>query len=137
MDGLTIGRVATRAAVSVETLRYYERRGLLPKPARTPSDYRVYSPDTVPRMRFVKQAQQLGFSLTEIKELLLLRAAPKARCGDVKRRAESKIQEIDAKVCALRAMRRALARLVSQCDGKLPVSACPILESLDERREGA
>lgn len=133
MEQLTIGRVATRAAVNVETLRYYERRGLLPKPARTLSDYRVYSLDTVLRVRFVKHAQQLGFSLREIKELLLLRAAPKARCGDVKRRAERKIREIEAKMRALRAMRRALARLVSQCDGKLPASACPILESLDEK----
>lgn len=133
MERLTIGRVATRAAVNVETLRYYERRGLLPKPARTPSDYRLYSPDTVPRVRFVKHAQQLGFSLKEIKELLALRAAPKARCADVKRRAETKVREIEVKMRALGEMRRALLRLISQCDGKVPASACPILESLDER----
>lgn len=134
MDALTIGRVATGAAVNVETVRYYERRGLLPKPARTLSDYRVYSPDTVARVRFVKHAQQLGFSLKEIKELLSLRAAPRARCADVKRRAETKVLEIEAKVRALRGMRRALVRLVSECDGKLPASACPILESLDESK---
>ena len=137
MEGLTIGKVAARAAVNVDTLRYYERRGLLPKPARTASDYRLYSPDDVRRVRFVKHAQQLGFSLREIRDLLSLRAAPKARCADVKRRAEAKIGEIEAKIRALQAMRRALRRLVSQCDGKLPVSACPILESLDAGRETA
>ena len=134
---LTIGQVAKAAKVHVETLRYYERRGLVPKPPRSPSLYRCYPPDTVPRVHFVKHAQELGFSLREIRELLSLRAAPKARCGDVKRRAEAKIGDIEAKIRALRGMRRALARLVSQCDGKLPASACPILESLDEGREMA
>lgn len=128
---LTIGQVAKAANVHVETLRYYERRGLVPKPPRSPSLYRHYPEDTVPRVQFVKRAQELGFSLREIRALLSLRAAPKARCADVKGRAETKIEEIDAKIRALQAMRRALTRLVSQCDGRLPVSACPILESLD------
>ena len=131
---LTIGQVAKAANVHVETLRYYERRGLVPKPPRSPSQYRHYPEDTVPRVQFIKHAQELGFSLREIRELLSLRATPKARCADVKRRAESKIGEIAAKISALQVMRRALARLVSQCDGRLPASACPILESLDDRR---
>ncbi len=111
---LTIGQVAKAAHVNVETLRYYERRGLVPRPPRS----------------------LLGFSLQEIRELLSLRATPKARCSDVKRRAETKLGEIEAKVRALRAMSSALRRLVSQCEGELPASACPILESLDERRRG-
>ncbi len=134
---LTIGQVARAANVNVETLRYYERRGLVPKPPRSSALYRHYPEDTVPRVQFVKHAQELGFSLREIRDLLSLRAAPKARCADVRRRAESKIGEIEAKIRALRAMLRALERLVSQCDGKLPASACPILEALDERRENA
>jgi Hg(II)-responsive transcriptional regulator len=134
---LTIGQVAKAAKVHVETLRYYERRGLVPKPPRAPSQYRDYPEETVPRVQFVKHAQELGFSLREIRELLSLRAAPRARCADVKRRAETKIREIEAKIRALLAMRRALVGLMSQCDGKLPASACPILESLDDGRETA
>src|SRR5262245_34718588 len=130
---LTIGQVAKAANVHVETLRYYERRGLVAKPPRGPSLYRHYPQDTVPRVQFVKHAQELGFSLREIRELLSLRAAPKARCADMKSRAEGKIDEIEAKLRALKSMRQALVRLVSQCDGKLPASACPILESLDQR----
>ncbi len=134
---LTIGQVARAAKVHVETLRYYERRGLVPKPPRSSSLYRRYPDDTVPRVQFVKHAQELGFALREIRQLLSLRAAPRARCADVKVRAESKIDEIDRKIRALKAMRRALARLVSQCDGKIPASACPILESLDQRKRAA
>ena len=131
---LTIGQVAKAAHVNVETLRYYERRGLVPKPPRSVSLYRRYPEDTAPRVRFVKHAQALGFSLQEIRELLSLRATPKARCADVKHRAEAKIAEINEKVRALRTMSSALKRLVSQCEGALPASACPILESLDERQ---
>jgi len=134
---LTIGQVAKAAHVNVETLRYYERRGLVPKPPRSPSLYRRYPEETVPRVQFVKHAQQLGFSLREIRGLLSLRATPKARCADVKRRAETKIGEIETKIRGLRAMRNALNRLVSQCDGKMPASECPILEALDDRRESA
>jgi Hg(II)-responsive transcriptional regulator len=131
---LTIGQVAKAAHVNVETLRYYERRGLVPKPPRSLSLYRRYPEDTPPRVRFVKGAQALGFSLEEIRALLSLRATPKARCGDVKRRTEAKINEIEARLRALRAMSGALKRLVAQCDGELPASSCPILESLDDRR---
>jgi len=134
---LTIGQVAKAAHVNVETLRYYERRGLVPKPPRSPSLYRRYPEETVPRVQFVKHAQQLGFSLREIRGLLSLRATLKARCADVKRRAETKIGEIETKIRGLRAMRNALNRLVSQCDGKMPASECPILEALDDRRESA
>jgi len=132
---LTIGQVAKAADVHVETLRYYERRGLLPKPPRSAALYRRYPEDTIARVQFVKHAQELGFSLREIRELLTLRAAPRARCADVKRRAETKITEVDGKIRALKAIRCALTSLVSQCDGKLPVSECPILESLDHGKE--
>jgi DNA-binding transcriptional MerR regulator len=123
--------------VHIETLRYYERRGLVAKPPRSPSLYRRYPEETVRRVEFVKHAQDLGFSLREIRELLSLRASPKARCADVKRRAETKIGEIVSKIRTLKAMHRALTRLVAQCDGKLPASACPILESLDQHKETA
>ncbi len=129
---LTIGKVAKAANVHVETLRYYERRGLVPKPPRSLSLYRRYPESTVRRVRFVRHAQTLGFSLREIRELLSLRAAPKARCTDVKRRADTKLRDIQEKIRALQAMHRALKRLVSQCDGTLPASECPILESLKD-----
>jgi Hg(II)-responsive transcriptional regulator len=131
MDQLTTAEVAKRGGVNLETIRYYERRGLLPKPPRTPSGYRAFAPDAVRRLRFVKRAQALGFSLKEIKELLSLRAAPKARCADIRARAEVKIAEIDAKIRSLHAMRKALLRLTAACTGRGSVSDCPILESLD------
>lgn len=130
---LTIGQVAKAANVHVETLRYYERRGLVAKPPRSLSAYRSYPEETVPRVRFVKHAQELGFSLREIHELLRLRAMPRARCADVKRRTETKIGEIELKIRALQSIRRALRRLVSQCEGRLPASACPVLEAFDDK----
>jgi Hg(II)-responsive transcriptional regulator len=129
---LTIGKVAKAANVHVETLRYYERRWLVPQPPRSLSRYRRYPENTVRRVQFVRHAQALGFSMREIRELLSLRATPKARCADVKCRAEIKLREIEQKVRALQAMHRALRRLVSQCDGKLPASECPVLESLND-----
>lgn len=132
---LTIGQVAKAANVHVETLRYYERRGLVSKPPRSPSSYRRYPEETVLRVEFVKHAQCLGFSLREIRELLSLRATPRARCADVKGRAESKLDEVEAKIRALQGMRRALRKLISQCDGTLPTSSCPILEACEQRRE--
>src|SRR2546422_10160215 len=101
MDNLTIGDVAKQADVHSETLRYYERRGLVARPPRSVSNYRLYPEDTVRRVRFIKHAQDLGFSLKEIKELLSLRAAPKARCADVRVRALTKINDIEERIRAL------------------------------------
>ncbi len=128
---MTIGRIAKAASVRLGTLRYYERRGLLPRPPRTASNYRLYPAETVRRVRFIRRAQQLGFMLEEIRELLSLRARPGARCADVLRRAQAKVRDIDGKVRSLQAMRKALSRLVSACSGKGPVTECPILETLD------
>ena len=131
MDGLTIGDVAKRADVNIETLRYYERRGLVARPPRSMSNYRLYPEDAVRRVRFIKRAQELGFSLKEIQELLSLRAAPKARCADVRGRALAKIDDIEERMRVLRAMKKALTKLVAECAGRAPVSECPILESFD------
>lgn len=132
MPDLTIGDIAKRAGVHVETLRYYERRGLVAEPPRTPSNYRAYPAATVRRVRFIKRAQELGFSLDEIAELLSLRAAPKARCRDVRHRAETKLEDIDRKLRDLRRMKKALSALVAQCTGHGPVTDCPILDAIDE-----
>jgi len=129
---LTIGKLAEQAQVNVQTIRYYERRGLLREPDRTASNYRVFGRETLRRVRFIKRAQDLGFTLNEIKELLELRASPRSCCEDVRTRSEAKIRDIDAKVRALGAMRKALAKLVRACSGKGPVTECPILESLED-----
>jgi|SRR5215813_11779013 len=135
MDGQTISAVAKHTNVHVETLRYYERRGLVARPPRSVANYRLYPEDTVQRVRFIKHAQALGFSLQEIKELLALRAAPRARCADVRVRAEAKINTIDAKIRALQAMKRALTKLVAECAGHGPITDCPILDALDAEEE--
>lgn len=134
MEYLSRGRVAREGCVNTETVRYYERHGLLPQAQRLPSGYRAFQSDAVRRIRFIKRAQELGFSLREIKELLSLRAAPKARCAGVRVKAQEKIREIEVKIRALRAMKGALEALVNECDGDRPVSECPILDSLHPDR---
>ena len=131
MDGLTIGEVAKRAKVCIETLRYYERHGLVACPPRSMSNYRLYPEETVRRVQFIKRAQHLGFSLKDIAELLALRAEPTARCADVRERALAKINDIEEKLRALQAMKIALVQLVAACAGDSPITDCPILESLD------
>ncbi len=135
MHGLTVGEVARRAAVHVETLRYYEREGLVARPPRSRSNYRLYPEETVRRVCFIKRAQQLGFSLKEIQDLLALRAEPQAQCADVRERALAKIHQIEHKVHTLQAMQTALTRLVAACVGQAPINDCPILESLDIQGE--
>jgi MerR family transcriptional regulator, copper efflux regulator len=131
MDNLTIGKLAKQANVHVETVRYYERRGLIPRPQRTVANYRLYAPENLRQLKFIKQAQGLGFSLKEIKKLLALRAKPRARCADVRTYASQKIEDIDAKIRSLARMRKALQNLLDECSGKGPATECPILESLD------
>src|SRR2546425_4255984 len=135
MNALRTSDVAKQGGVNLETIRYYERRGLLPKPPRTPAGYRAFGADAVRRLRFIRHAQELGFSLREVKELLALRVDTRTSCADVRKRAEAKLADIDQKLRALRAMKRALVRLTAACVGRGPVSACPILESLDAEDE--
>ena len=132
MSALTIGAIAKQAGVNIETLRDYERQGVVAKPPRTGSNYRIYPEDTVRRVRFVKRAQELGFSLREIKVLLALRASRGARCEDVRRQALRKIEEIEDKIRSLQAMKTVLGKLADECASTQgPVSDCPILESLN------
>ena len=128
--GLKSGALAREAKVSVETLRFYERRGLLPSPPRRPSGYREYPPDAVDLVRFVQRAQALGFSLQEIRALLAQRGVPRATCGDVVTLAIRKVEQIDGKLCDLRSMRPALNGLLKDCTGTAPITRCPIIESL-------
>lgn len=130
---MTIGKVARNAGLAIDTVRYYEREGLLEKPARTASGYRHYSSDAVARLRFIRQAKELGFSLNEIKELLSLRVTPGKSCADVRAHAEHKIADVDRRIACLKRVRGALVKLASACSGKGPVSQCPILEALEHK----
>ncbi len=130
-DTLTRGELARQCAVNFETIRYYEQRGLIPRAARSAGNYRLYRADTVRRVRFIKRAQELGFTLKEIKELLALRATTGTHCADVRKRAEVKVADIHERIRTLQAMQKALTKLVGQCSGKGPVTGCPILEALD------
>jgi len=131
MSGLTIGRVARQAGVAADTVRYYEHEGLLEKPVRTSAGYRQYSASAVVRLRFIRQAKELGFSLREIRELLALRVDARKTCGDVKGRALRKIADVERRIAQLERMQRALSKLAAQCSGRGPTSACPIIEALE------
>ncbi len=134
-EKLKTGEVAAKAGVNVQTLRYYERRGLLKEPERRSSGYREYEPDAVRLVRFIKRSQELGFTLKEIEELLRFREDRRASCADVRAAAQAKIEDIERKVENLRAMKRALAVLVKSCSSEGSTRECPILEALDDNRE--
>ena len=131
----TIGKAAKQAGVGVETIRFYERKGLIaqpPKPAV--GGFRDYPGETLARIRFIREAQELGFSLHEIAELLSLRADPKADCGAVQRRAEAKLAEVGKKIERLEEIGAALGSLIDACPGKGALGACSIIEALESDR---
>lgn len=132
MQTLTIGQVARQAGVGVETVRYYEREGLIPAPPRTASGYRHYPLDSIRRLAFIRHAKALGFSLADIRELLALRAEPGASSEPVKQLAEAKLIEIKEKILALQRMAETLEHLIEQCPGHVPTVECPILDALAE-----
>ena len=128
---MQIGEVAERAGVNVQTLRYYERRGLLPSPTRRPSGYREYSPDMVALVRFIKRAQHLGFSLQDVEELIALRTQPSRNRLAVRAVAERQAAAITERIRRLTAMQKALEQLVNAC--KCGSSdKCQIIEALDD-----
>jgi MerR family mercuric resistance operon transcriptional regulator len=135
MKTLTIGELARRAGVGVETVRFYERQGLLSEPARKESGYRQYQDDVVARLRFIRRAKELGFSLKEIKELLALRVDPDTTCAEVRRRAEGKVIDVEGKIVALQKIKKALKKLTAACSGRGPTSECPILDALDTEKD--
>ena len=131
METLTIGQLALRGGVNLETIRYYEREGLFPPRPRKSSGHRAYSASAVRRLRFIKRAQELGFSLAEIRELLHLKVDPDQLCTDVVTQIEAKTREVEEKIRHLEAIKRTLSRMKDSCDGRCTVTECPILESLD------
>ncbi len=124
----TIGRLADAAGVNVQTVRYYERRGLVPAPRRTPAGYRQYDADDVSRLRFIRHAQDLGFSLREIGELLRLRVRRGAACDAVERKTREKIALVQQRIRDLQRLNRTLVRLADACAARRPTDECPILE---------
>jgi MerR family mercuric resistance operon transcriptional regulator len=126
-----IGELARGAGVNVQTVRYYERRGLLDEPRRRESGYREYPADTVARLRFIRRAQELGFTLAEIGDLLALRLDPHTTAADVKVRAEEKIREIEKKILDLERIKNALSHLAGRCrGGRGPAGDCPLVDAL-------
>lgn len=125
-----MAEAARLGGVNVETIRYYERNGLVPKPPRTRAGYRIFSQDAVKRLQFIKHAQELGFSLKEIRELLSLRVR-RGSCADVREKAEAKLADIDEKIRHLREIRTALVELADTCSGHGPIDTCTILQGLN------
>ena len=136
MNGLTIGKLAKQVGIGIETVRFYERQGLIDPPPRTASNYRIYPEDEVARLKFIKRAKALGFTLNEIKELLFLRHDPHATKADIKNRTLAKIKDIEKKISDLTRIKTGLEHLASSCDGHGPLDECPILEALETGSNG-
>jgi MerR family copper efflux transcriptional regulator len=132
MERFTIGEIARQAEVGVDTVRYYERNRLLPQPARRLSGFREYKADDVRRLRFIRRAKDLGFSLADIRELLTLSADRQRGVRGLKARAEARLDEVDRRIRELQRMRRGLKRLVDACPGHGALDQCPILAALGE-----
>jgi Hg(II)-responsive transcriptional regulator len=124
------GELARRAGVGKETIRYYERRRLLPQPRKRESGYREYPPEAVDRIRFIRHAQALGFTLREIAELLYLNDAPDAECGEVLEMAMSKLEEVRSRIRRLQMFEGVLDRLARQCRAERPLRECPVIAGI-------
>jgi MerR family copper efflux transcriptional regulator len=129
-SSLTIGAVARRVGVAIDTIRYYEREGLLPEPLRRASGYRSYGEGTITQLRFIRRAKDLGFTLDEIRELLTLSADRQRGVKAVKRRAEKRLAAIEQRIAELQRVRDGLAELVASCPGHGKPEECPILRAL-------
>ena len=127
---MKIGDLAQASATGVETIRYYERQGLLPAPQRRPSGYREYDEAAVRQVRFVRGAKELGFSLEEIAQLLRLQDDREHGVDGIRRQAQARLDALDARIARMTAMRDALAALVAACPGEGAPEACPILERI-------
>ncbi len=132
MSDLTISKLARRAGVGVETIRFYERKGLLERPSAPAAGYRTYPPEAIRRVRFIRRAKDLGFTLREIDDLLGLRVDPGCRCDDVRARAVAKLDDVNERIADLARVRDALADLVSACEQVAPTGPCPILDAMED-----
>jgi len=135
MKQLTIGKLAQDVGVSTDTIRFYERCGLLPEPARTKSNYRLYPEKDILRLKFIRRAKALGFTLNEIKELLALRHDHRATKEEVKLLTEEKIEDVKNRIADLEGILVTLEQLAATCDGHGPADDCPILAAMDVDNE--
>ncbi len=128
---MTIGALAREAQVGVETIRFYEREGLLAQPRRPGRGYRVYPPEALERARFIRRSKAMGFTLDEIRELLALRARPGVLCGVVREQALAKVADIERKLEDLNRLREAIVTLAHACSGTTSMQHCSILNTLE------
>ena len=129
MSGLSIGKLAKTCEVKIDTVRYYERKGLILPIERTESGYRVYSQESIKRLRFIRKSQSLGFTLEEIKELLELSEMPETDCADIREKASVKIKEVEKRISDLLDIKASLKELSEFCPGKgKPLNECSILK---------
>ncbi|MEK7290396.1 MAG: Hg(II)-responsive transcriptional regulator [Planctomycetota bacterium] len=133
MKNLTIGQLAKETGTHVETIRYYERQGLIAEPPRRTSGYRAFPPKYVDRIRFIKRAQALGFTLKEISQLLAL-ADGSFDCKDIRKFAEEKVKDIETRIHDLQKIKEVLHELIKKCLSKGKLSSCPIIESLTQHK---
>lgn len=126
-----IGEVARRADVTKETVRYYEKRELIPKPDRRRSGYRIFTQRHIDQIKFIKRAQELDFTLSEIKELLELRLDDKTTCSEIRSEAREKYQDVAEKIEDLQRIKNTLIELIDSCSGEGPKGDCPILDALE------
>jgi len=131
---LTIGQLAKRTQVTTVTIRYYERQGLIAQSKRSHSGYRLYPENIISQFHFIQNGKAVGFTLNEIKALLLLQQQENATSQSVRSRALLKLKEIETKIETLRTMEKALSTWTNACDGKVPVEQCPILENLYQQK---
>ncbi len=128
---LTIGQLAKAAGVNVQTVRFYEREGILKPQTRLQSGYRVYNEDSLKRLYFIRQAKDLGFSLEEIRSLLSLRVRSANQCDQVRSRAEKKLNDVQQKIRHLKNLERTLKGLISDCQSRVVSDCCPIIEKME------
>lgn len=133
---MKIGELSALAGVPAATIRYYERRGILAEPPRTDSGYRSYGPEAAERLRFIRRAQELGFTLEEIHELLQLRVEDRASCAAVASKTQEKISDVAQKIAELQRLEAALHRLADACVSRTPTAECPVLEMLTDEEAG-
>lgn len=136
MSSFTIGEIARRAEVGIDTVRYYERNDLLPAPARRPSGYRQYGDEDVQRLSFIRRAKDLGFTLAQIRELLALSTDRERGVRGIKKRAQERLDDLDLRIHEMQRVRSGLQALVDDCPGHGKLLACPILGALT-RKENA
>ena len=134
MSEITIGELADRVEINIETIRYYEREGIIPEPPRNKSGYRIYGREDITRLEFIKTAKMLGFSLQEISELLSLSVDQDSDFKEVRRRVQEKVEVIDKKIENLKRMRQILTELITACDTEKTTDRCPILKGIEEKK---